>query len=229
MSEQAQTTIDAERDRQDFAAEEVGDSRFFCSSLCLGVVPFLRLRHVPPNPEHEQRREHADEENPARVLRGHEIDREAGEEDADIHPGLKHRRDPRTPARRPRFGKQARADRPFAADAERGEKAEDEQLPPGLREARETGESGVGENGEAQRAAAPELVADASEESAAERPADEERRLNPRALLFHKRIVGAVRADELHHERRRDERVEMHVQPVEHPAEPRGEAGLFLL
>ena len=53
-------------------------------------------------------------------------------------------------------------------------------------EEREAGEERVGQDGEAQGAAAAEPIAEPAEEAAAERPADEERGLDPRALLAHR-------------------------------------------
>src|ERR1043165_4350240 len=103
---------------------------------------------------------------------GHEVGRETGHEHAEVHAGLQHGGDPGTPALWPGLRKQRRADGPFAADAERGEETKDEQLPPRLREAGETGERGVGENGETKRTAASEFVPEASEEPPAQGPAN---------------------------------------------------------
>ena len=101
-------------------------------------------------------------------------------------------------------------------------------MPPGLREERQPREAGVGEDGERQCPAAAQHIANAAKERPANRPADQECGLDD----------GAMRADggvtlwhqhELRHKRRRDERVEMHVEAVKHPAQPCGESGTALL
>ena len=58
--------------------------------------------------------------------------------------------------------------------------------------------------------------------------------MNPGTFLLHQRIGrveaadGAGLEEQLRDEWRGDQRVEMHVQPVEHPAQPGGDAGLPL-
>ena len=76
----------------------------------------------------------------ARRQIGQEEDGQRREHDADVHAGLEHRGHPRPPALGPRLGQQRRPNRPLAADAERRQEAEDEQLPPRLREERQAGE-----------------------------------------------------------------------------------------
>ena len=49
--------------------------------------------------------------------------------------------------------------------------------------------SGVGEDRQHQRPAAAQAVADAAEESAAQRPADQERRLDQRAVAADRRVL----------------------------------------
>ena len=78
-----------------------------------------------------------------------------------------------------RFRTAARPDGPFPADAQRGQEAEDQQLPPSLGEEGQAGEQGVGEDGQRQRPAAAETIADPPKEPAAQRPAEEEGRLDP--------------------------------------------------
>ena len=105
-----------------------------------------------------------------------------GEQDAEVDPALEHGGDPRPPPPGPRLRQQRRPDRPLAADPEGGEESDDQQLPPRLREVGQAGERRVGEDRQAERPAPPDQVADAAEEAAAERPADQERGLNPRAV-----------------------------------------------
>jgi hypothetical protein len=114
------------------------------------------------------------------------------------------------------------------SDAERGEETEDHQLPPSLREERQAREQGVSQDGQDQRATTAEAVADDAEEGSAEGPAEQEGRLNPRAVERHGR-VSLGDQQQLGHEDGGDERVEVQVEPIEEPAEPGGEAGLLLV
>ena len=63
---------------------------------------------------------------------------------------------------------------------------------------------------------------------AAERPADQEGGLNPRTVQADRRIF-AVDNQKLRDERRGDEHIEVHVEPVEQPTQPGGNARLPLL
>ena len=81
--------------------------------------------------------------------------------------------------RRPGFGEQCGAHGPFPADAKRGQEAEDQQLPPRLREEREPGEQRIGENSKPERAAAADEISRAAEDGAAHGPPDQERRHDP--------------------------------------------------
>jgi hypothetical protein len=97
-----------------------------------------------------------------------------------------------------------------------------------LREERKAREKRVGEDRQDQRAAAAEAVADDAEERAAEGPPEEEGRLDPRTVKRHGR-VGLRDEEQLRHEDRGDERVEVKVESVEEPTQPGGEAGLLLM
>ena len=107
----------------------------------------------------------------------------------------------------------------------RGQESEDEQVPPGLRKERQPGEGGVSEHGEAQRARPAQSVTNASEETAAQCPAQHEATLDDRAVAAYARIGGARGPEQLRDERRSYQGVKVHVQPVEGPAEPRGGPG----
>ena len=155
--------------------------------------------------------------------------RARGQQDADVDAGLEHGGDPGPPAARPGLRQQRGADRPLAADAQRGQESDDQQLPPRLREEGQAGEERVGEDRQAERAAAADPVADAAEEAAAERPADQERRLDPRAVPADDLVPRVGHADQLGDERGRDQDVEVHVQAVEQPAEPGGDPRLPLV
>ena len=146
-----------------------------------------------------------------------------------LTPVCKHGGHPGPPLLGPGLRQQRGADGPFAADAQRRQKAEDQQLPPGLREERQAGEQRIGQDRQDQRPAAAQQIAHPAEETAAQRPAHEKRGLNPRAFLANQRVGRAGDAQQVHDERRGHKRVEVHVQAVEQPAEPRGDAGFPLL
>src|SRR6266581_5865590 len=98
-------------------------------------------------------------------------------------------------------------------------------MPPLCREEGEAGEAGVGENGESKCAGAAEAIADAAEKSAAQCPADQKCGLNPGAFDFDGGVGGADVAEQVSDKGGGDDGVEVHVQPVEKPAEPGGQAG----
>ena len=177
----------ADDDRQhgraaDRAAEQVGDARRAALPAAWPWrgrrPPFVRLGDVPADPEDQQRRQHADEEDRRGGGVGQEEVGGARQQHADVDAVCSTAAIQGRHAR-PGLRQQRRPDRPFAADPQRREEPEDEQLPPGLREERQPGERGVGRDRQRQRPAAAEQVADAPEEPAAQRPADEERRLDP--------------------------------------------------
>ena len=131
-----------------------------------GPVPFVGLGHFLANPEDEQGRQHAHEEDHAGAPAGEQEGRARGQQDADVDTALEHGGDPGPPAAGPGLRQQRGADGPLAADAERGQESDDEQLPPRLREEGKAGEQGIGEDGQAQRPAPADAVADAPEETA---------------------------------------------------------------
>ena len=102
-------------------------------------------------------------------------------------------------------------------------------MPPGLREERQPGKERIGQHREGESATAPQPITDAAEEAAAQRPTDEEGALDEGGVQADLRIIFVRNAQQLRDERDRHERVEVHVQTVEHPAEPRGDAGFPLL
>ncbi len=161
--------------------------------LSLGRSPFLGLGNLAANPEDEQGRQHADQEDHARALARQQERRARGQQDADVDAALEHRGDPGPPAPGPRLRQQRGADRPLAADAEGGQESYDEQLPPRLHEKGQAGEQRVGEDRQAERPAAADQVADAAEATAAERPADQERGLDPGAVPA-RRLRSACRS-----------------------------------
>src|SRR4029077_6014081 len=91
---------------------------------------------------------------------------------------------PRPPTLGPGLGEQGCADRPLAADAERRQEAEDQQLPPRLSEVRQPRERRVGEDGQHEGPAASKPTADDAEEAAAKSPANKKRRLDPGAVVI---------------------------------------------
>ena len=145
----------------------------------LAASPFLGFGDLAADPEHEEGRQHADEEDHAGALARQQKSRARGQQDADVDAALEHGGDPGPPAAGPRLRQQRGADRPLAADAEGRQESYDEQLPPRLHEKGQAGEQRVGEDRQAERPAPADQVADATEETAAERPADQERSLDP--------------------------------------------------
>ena len=101
-------------------------------------------------------------------------------------------------------------------------------MPPGLRKERQPREAGIGQDRERQRPAAAQHVANAAKERSADGPADQERGLDDGTMHADGGIV-LRHHHKLRHKGRRDQRVEMHVETVEHPAQPCGESGTALL
>ena len=221
----------AER-RGPHAATEQGERARLLLHGGAGPLPGVGFGDVAADPEHEKCRQHADEKHPALRAGRHVAYQQAHEDRAaehpDVHAGLEHRGHPRAPGFRPRLGQQRRADRPLTTDAERGHETEDHELPPGLRQRAQAGADRIREHRQRKRAAAPEHVPQSPEKCATQRPADEKRRLDVGALFLDGRIRRVGRMQELHHEWRGNQRVEMQFEAVEQPAKPRGDAGLPL-
>ena len=93
----------------------------------------------------------------------------------------------------------------------------------------QAGEQGVGEDGQAQRPAPADAVADATEETTPNRPADQECGLDPGAVPADVLIPCVGDADQLRDEGGRDQDVKVHVQAVAQPAEPGGDTRLPLV
>ena len=69
----------------------------------------------------------------------------------------------------------------------RRQEPEDQEMPPGLRDRGQPGEEGIGQDRQRQRPAAAQAIAEPAEEAAAQRPAQQERRLDQRAVPAHSR------------------------------------------
>ena len=147
-------------------------------------------------------------------------DGDHGQKRAQVHAGLQRGGDPGPPGLGPGLGEQGRADRPFAADAQRGQETEDQQLPPGLGEESQAGERGVSEDRQHQGPGTAQAVAQASKKTAAQRPARQERRLDQRAVETDGPVLRAGRVQQLHDQGHGHDRIEVHVQAVEEPAQP---------
>ncbi len=202
-------------------AEQIADPRQVAARLGLGRMPFFRLGYGPEDPDDHQRRQDADQEDAARAEaeRGHGPDGGHGQDDAHVDGRLQHRGDPRPPAAGPGLAEQRRPHGPFAADAQGRQEAKDEQVPPGLGGGRQAGEEGVGQDREHQGPGATYAVAESSKKSAADRPAQQEGRLNERAAIADDRIMD-IGLQQFGHERQGHGRVQVHVEAVEHPAQP---------
>ena len=132
-------------------------------------MPLLGLRDVLSNPEDHQGGQNANEKDPALIAR-HLIGGKDSQKHADIHRRLEASRDPGTPALGPGLGEERRANRPLTPDSQRGDKAKDQKLPPGLSKRRKPGEERIGQDGQAQGAAPTQDIPQASKKRAAERP-----------------------------------------------------------
>ncbi len=216
----------------DVAAEQLPNAGVAMAGGLLRLHPSLGFGHLPSDPEHEQRRHHADKKHIAFRRRMREQrqqpDDGRGEQDAEIDAGLQDGGEPRPPGFGPGFRHQRRAHGPLAADAERGHEAEDHQLPPGLRRGAQPGAAGVGEHREREGAAAAQQVAQPAEERAARGPADEEGGLDVGGLLLDRRVGRAGGGEQVDDQRRGDQGVEVQFESVEQPAEPGGDAGFPL-
>ena len=115
--------------------------------------------------------------------------------------------------RRPRLRHERRAARPLAAHAEAEQRAEDRELPQGLREAARRGEDGVEQHARDQRARASEAVGDVAEDQPADR-ATQQRDGPERAGL-------RLREPEVLDDRGERQREQHDVERVERPAERR--------
>ncbi len=225
----------ADQDREDRrpphrAAEQVQDAGRCLLCLLFGRVPLFRLRHGAANPQDQQGRQDADQEHAAVGigLAGGRDDRDQHARDhrqqhADIDRTLQDGGNPRPPAAGPSLGQQRRAHRPLAADAQRRQEAANHQLPPRLRKERQPGEQRVSQDGQDQRPRPSQPIAKPAEESAAQGPTDQKRRLDHGAVVADG-VVRLTHLQQLGDERRGDQRVQVHVQAVEQPTQPGGNA-----
>ena len=144
----------ADGDRARRAAKEI-EGPWFLGGGGAGALPGLGRRDVAADPENHQGRQDPDEEDPAigagREQEREEPDHERATQDADVDAGLNHGGDPRAPGLGPGFREQRRADGPLAAGAEGGDKAENHELPPRLREGTEPGADRGGDDGEGEQ------------------------------------------------------------------------------
>ncbi len=161
--------------------------------------------------------------------RSHDQHRQRGQEHTDVHARLQHGGQPGSPAPRPGFRQQRRTDRPFPADAQGSDEPEEPQLPPCLGKCGQPREQGVGQDGQHQGACPANAVAEDPKEGAPQGPADQERRLNPGAVISGIRRVHLAGCKQLRDKRQGDQDIEVHVQAVEEPAEPGRQPRLPLL
>ncbi len=211
-----------------FPAEKVGDAGRGVAGGVARFLPLFGLRHGVAHPKRQERRQDADQENVARVLLLEHESSPASEQDSEIDAPLQCGRDPRPPGLRPGFREERCSHRPFASDAQSREKSENKQLPPRLSKRRKPSEGRVSQNGQAEGPAAAQQIADPPEEGAAQRPAHQKEAVDDCPMLRDDRIFGR-KVHEQGDIRHRHQRVEMHVQPIEHPAKPGGDARSPLL
>ena len=185
-------------------------------------LPARGLAHLHQRVERDGHRGQAAQEHRAPAeMRADRVVERGGDEEAGVIAGLQVAGAHLAPVLRPGLGDIGAGHRPFAADPDAGEKAEDRELPDGIGEEGRPGEDGVDDDRAGERARAAEPVGDRPPDEG-QAPADEEQRKQD----------GAVGADRL---RRRgnaglrqefgeggaqDQRVDEAVHAVEHPAGP---------
>ena len=180
----------ADQDRQDRDAPHVAAKQIArCSARrapCwpLGRVPFLGLGHGAANPQRDQRRQDADQEHVAVSA-----SRPSGKSASEAT------RMPTLTAVCSTAAIQGRQLRGQVSESSAAPTAHSPPMPSAARKRKISNchqvcakydspvKSGVGEDRQHQRAAAAHAIADAAEESAAQRPADQERRLDQRAVV----------------------------------------------
>ena len=117
--------------------------------------------------------------------------------------------------RRPRLRHERRATRPLAAHAESEQRAEDRELPEGLRQSARRGEDGVEQHARDHGARAAEAIGDVAEDQPADRAAQQ--RDGP------ERAGLRLREPELRDDRRERQREQHDVERVERPAHRGGD------
>jgi hypothetical protein len=209
-------------------------------SLC-SVRPFFGLRHGFADPQCDQCRQDAHKEDDAMaggLLHptlihdpGKQTTCSTGQQHAHIHCRLQCGCNPWSPLLRPSLGKQRGTYRPLAADAQRRKEAADQQVRPVRAKRRETGEPRIEQNGEHKRATTTQHIAKSAEKASTQRPPDEESRLDDRGLCIDilRRGSNTIVHQQSGDEGRGHKCVDVHVEAVEEPAKPRGDAGAFLM
>jgi hypothetical protein len=126
---------------------------------------------------------------------------------------------------RPRLHHERNPQRPFAAHAERGDKARHQQVPRFRGEIDQTGEQRVEQHAQRHRADAPDAIAQPAKDDAARGRAEEERGGHVAHPLSDKRVRDRDALGSLHELQggARDERKQAHFEAIEHPAEGGGD------
>ena len=178
VSDSAQTSSDQHGRPTDRAAKQLDKLGGCCSiDAVLGRLPFVGLGHRPTNPQHQECRQNADQEDGAiRLAQATAtVDRASPARMPMFTADLQHGRHPRPPAggatsprvatRRPPTRRRCRG--PPETDRSKCHQVWAKNDRPVKHR--------VGENRQHQRPAAAEAIADPAEEAAAQRPADQER------------------------------------------------------
>ena len=181
-----------------------------------GRPPDLRLLDPPLDPEREEGRDDADEEDPSPAPDGQD-ERGHGRRRgiADGPRALDDAQGLAAVLGRPGLGDERGPAGPLPAHAEAEEDAEDGQHDDARGEAAGRREDGIDEDAGHQGLAAAEAVGEDAEDEAADGRGDEGQRAEkPRRRLGHAQVG---------HQRRQDHGVEHDVEGVEHPAERGGD------
>ncbi len=199
-------------------------------ALLVGLLPGLRFFHAAAQPEGEQRRDDADEEHVApgaRPVLADEQPDEGGEEEADAEPAL--HQPGAAPARvvGPGFRGDGGAGRPFRADGDADQQAQQRERFPVPGEGREARRQRIGEDRVHHGAAAADIVGEDAAEHAADAPAEQRD-------ADHRAGIGADGAELRRLEQLMQRRADHQDQreglvAVEHPADVRGDHGLPLV
>ncbi len=142
----------------------------------LAVLPRRRLAYAVPDERNQQGRRPADHEHPSpAVARPDHVVGDCCEEEAEVIAGVHVAAAGLAAILGPFFGDEGAAHRPFAADADSGQKAQRGELPDAGHDTAQEREQRVTEDGERQRAHPSEAVRDRPPDHR-DTPADQKQR-----------------------------------------------------
>ena len=143
--------------------------------LSVGFLPARRFGNVAQDPESDERRQHTDQIHVTPCARPGRADQDpdGGSKDAsDRIAGLQKRSALAARIVGPQLGRDRGAGRPFGADGETDQEAENGKRQPTPRQRAQAGEQGIGENGQGHRALAADVVGQNAAEQTTSAPAE---------------------------------------------------------